>query len=227
MTHLLLLSVITAYHHVLRMPISSKYLKTVYKSSSLASTRQQLVDVSLPGNLSIPSTQALDSSYDDEANEKLINLVVSAIADNREEDLIKAGMKISTKQSKDVINRKLSDKQLNEQILGDIDDDQMDIMNSLMAEMQKVSSITPATDIGIDNELLDRIRQEAVITMQNMQENQVSILSSMDKVESEDAYFERLSNVDDINDKKIQELRAASQKSSETDRKLFLLDTRS
>lgn len=66
----------------------------------------------------------------------LVGQIMKAVDEGRESDLEKAGMRVSKRPVKDIINENISDERINSQILGEIDEDQIEIMRALEISMK-------------------------------------------------------------------------------------------
>lgn len=88
-----------------------------------------------------------DNKPDDNRKEvedlaKLVGHIIKAVDEGREADLEKAGMRVSKRPVKDVINENMKDERINAQILGVADAEQIEIMKAIDLSMKSDSLLS-------------------------------------------------------------------------------------
>lgn len=145
------------------------------------------------------------SDAESDSMEQLFKLIVNAVEEGREEDLVKAGMKVTKKSKMQEFKSKLGDIELNRRILGEPDEDQLEIMKRLK-EIQNSTTNDESDSVineykgslALSPDIIDKLRSDAILTIQAMRQQgttMAALIEDNSKVSGED-FMARLDSID-------------------------------
>jgi len=120
-------------------------------------------------------TRALAKAKDEEMAE-MVAAIMSAVDEGREEDLKKAGLRVTKRSDLEIMRDNLSNEQILENVLGDMAGaEEQEIMRMLESTNAAMGVVGFDGETGVDAELLAEFRAEAVQAMRDMKSSDRSI----------------------------------------------------